>query len=38
LAPEFIRSMNSFARDVGILKSDPPYDQVVAVSLAPLWS
>jgi NitT/TauT family transport system substrate-binding protein len=38
LTPEFIASMNCFARDTGILKGDPLYDQVVAVSLAPLWS
>jgi NitT/TauT family transport system substrate-binding protein len=38
LTAEFIGSMNRFARDMGILKGDPPYEQVVATSLASLWS
>ena len=29
--------MNQFARDVGILQGDPPYEQVVATQFADLW-
>ena len=29
--------MNRFARDVGILKSDVPYEKVVATQFSPLW-
>ena len=29
ISPEFVAAMNRFARDVGILKGDPGYDQVV---------
>jgi hypothetical protein len=29
--------MNQFGRDVGILKGDPAYEDVVATQFAPLW-
>jgi hypothetical protein len=29
--------MNQFARDIGILRSEVPYDRVVATRFAPLW-
>jgi NitT/TauT family transport system substrate-binding protein len=34
---EFVAGMNQFARDIGILRGDIPYDQVVATRFAPLW-
>src|SRR5262245_52260863 len=34
----FVAGMNAFARDVGILRSDVPYEQVVATQFAPLWT
>jgi ABC-type nitrate/sulfonate/bicarbonate transport system substrate-binding protein len=37
ISPEFVAGMNKFARDIGILQGDIPYDQVVAVRFAPLW-
>ena len=30
--------MNQFARDVGILKGDVPYEGVVATQFAHLWT
>ena len=30
ISPEFVAGMNRFARDLGILKGDVPYEQVVA--------
>jgi len=33
----FVDGMNQFARDVGILKEQVAYEQVVAHELAPLW-
>jgi ABC-type nitrate/sulfonate/bicarbonate transport system substrate-binding protein len=37
ITPEFVAGMNRFARDLGILKGDPPYERVVATQFAPLW-
>ncbi len=37
ISPEFVAQMNRFARDLGILAGDIPYDQVVAVQVADLW-
>jgi ABC-type nitrate/sulfonate/bicarbonate transport system substrate-binding protein len=34
----FVAGMNQFARDVGILRGDVPYDQVVATRFSPLWA
>jgi NitT/TauT family transport system substrate-binding protein len=38
LTPEFVAGMNAFARDIGILQGDVPYERVVATQFAPLWS
>ncbi len=37
ISPEFVAGMNAFARDVGILRGDPPYEKVVATQFAALW-
>jgi ABC-type nitrate/sulfonate/bicarbonate transport system substrate-binding protein len=37
ISPEFVASMNEFARDIGILKGEIPYDDVVAARFAGLW-
>lgn len=37
IAPDFVAGMNRFARDVGILKGAPAYEDVVATRFAPLW-
>jgi NitT/TauT family transport system substrate-binding protein len=37
ITPEFVAGMNAFARDIGILKGEVPYEDVVATQLAPLW-
>jgi NitT/TauT family transport system substrate-binding protein len=37
ITPEFVAGMNGFARDIGILKGEVPYERVVATQLAPLW-
>jgi ABC-type nitrate/sulfonate/bicarbonate transport system substrate-binding protein len=34
----FVAGMNQFTRDMGILRGDVPYEQVVATQLAPLWA
>ncbi|MBI3515865.1 MAG: ABC transporter substrate-binding protein [Proteobacteria bacterium] len=34
---DFVAGMSGFARDLGILKADVPYEQVVATQFAPLW-
>jgi ABC-type nitrate/sulfonate/bicarbonate transport system substrate-binding protein len=33
-----VAGMNAFARDVGILKGNPDYHDVVATQFAPLWT
>jgi ABC-type nitrate/sulfonate/bicarbonate transport system substrate-binding protein len=38
VSEEFVRGMNQFARDMGILKGDPPYDRVVAQQFRTLWT
>ena len=38
ISPAFVDGMNQFARDVGILKGQVPYDRVVATSLAKWWA
>jgi ABC-type nitrate/sulfonate/bicarbonate transport system substrate-binding protein len=38
ITPEFVAGMNAFARDIGILKGEVPYERVVATQFAPLWS
>ena len=37
ITPEFVAGMNRFARDVGILKGDVAYQQIVATQFAELW-
>jgi ABC-type nitrate/sulfonate/bicarbonate transport system substrate-binding protein len=37
ITPAFVAGMNRFARDLGILKGDVPYESVVATQFAPLW-
>ncbi len=37
ITPEFVAGMNGFARDLGILRGDVPYEQVVATQFANLW-
>jgi NitT/TauT family transport system substrate-binding protein len=37
LSREFVAGMNRFARDVGILAADVPYEQVVATQFSPIW-
>jgi NitT/TauT family transport system substrate-binding protein len=32
-----VTSMNRFAREIGLLSADVPYDQVVATEFSPLW-
>jgi NitT/TauT family transport system substrate-binding protein len=34
---EFVTAMNRFSRDLGILKGDPHYEEVVATRFAALW-
>jgi len=36
ISPEFVAGMNAFARDLGLLKGDVPYAQVVATQFAAL--
>jgi NitT/TauT family transport system substrate-binding protein len=37
ISPDFVAGMNRFARDLGILTRDVPYEAVAATALAPLW-
>jgi ABC-type nitrate/sulfonate/bicarbonate transport system substrate-binding protein len=37
ISAEFVTGMNQFARDIGILQGDIPYDKVVAGRFAGLW-
>jgi NitT/TauT family transport system substrate-binding protein len=37
ITPEFVAGMNRFARDIGILKGEVPYEHVVAKQFAELW-
>jgi len=37
LSPEFVSGMNRFARDIGILDTDAPYERVVATEFSTLW-
>jgi ABC-type nitrate/sulfonate/bicarbonate transport system substrate-binding protein len=38
ISREFVAGMCQFARDVGILKGQPPYEQVVAAQFATEWA
>ena len=37
ISQEFVSGMNQFARDMGILKGDAPYERVVAQQFRSLW-
>jgi NitT/TauT family transport system substrate-binding protein len=37
ISPAFVKGMNGFARDIGILSGHPSYEQVVATQFAGLW-
>ena len=37
VSPEFVAGMKQFARDVGILDADPPYEAIVATQFSDLW-
>jgi ABC-type nitrate/sulfonate/bicarbonate transport system substrate-binding protein len=37
ITPEFVAGMNDFARRMGILNGDVPYERVVATQFAELW-
>jgi ABC-type nitrate/sulfonate/bicarbonate transport system substrate-binding protein len=37
ISPAFVEGMKQFARDVGILEGDPPYDAIVATQFSGLW-
>jgi ABC-type nitrate/sulfonate/bicarbonate transport system substrate-binding protein len=37
ITPDFVAGMNAFARDLGILTGDVPYERVVASQFASLW-
>jgi NitT/TauT family transport system substrate-binding protein len=37
ISPEFVAGMSQFARDLGILHGEVPYDRVVTTRFAPLW-
>ncbi len=38
ITPAFVAGMNKFARDCGVLKGDPGYEQVVATRFKDLWA
>jgi len=38
ISPAFVDGMNQFARDVGILKAQVPYEQVVATQFSQAWA
>jgi len=37
ISPEFVAGMNAFSRDIGILKGDPSYDEVVSKEARAFW-
>ncbi|MEW6645284.1 MAG: ABC transporter substrate-binding protein [Pseudomonadota bacterium] len=37
ISEKFVSDMNAFARDIGILRGDPAYTDIVAARFAPLW-
>ena len=38
ITPKFVGGMNGFARDLGILDRDVPYDAVVATQFRAFWT
>ena len=37
ISPDFVKGMNAFSRDIGILKGDPSYDEVVSPEARAFW-
>lgn len=37
ISPEFVAGMNAFSRDIGILKGNPSYDEVVSKDARAFW-
>jgi ABC-type nitrate/sulfonate/bicarbonate transport system substrate-binding protein len=37
ISPDFVAGMSQFARDSGILRGEPPYEEVVAAQFSELW-
>jgi NitT/TauT family transport system substrate-binding protein len=37
ISPSFVAGMNQFARDIGILHGEIPYEKVVATRFSALW-
>jgi NitT/TauT family transport system substrate-binding protein len=37
ISPEFVKGMNQFCREVGILEGEPAYEDVVATSVSQYW-
>jgi NitT/TauT family transport system substrate-binding protein len=37
ISPTFVAAMKRYARDVGLLTGDPPYDDIVATGLQTFW-
>jgi len=37
ISPSFVAGMNRFARDIGILQGEIPYEKVVAAQFVELW-
>jgi NitT/TauT family transport system substrate-binding protein len=38
ISRDFVAGMKGFCRDLGILRGDPPYEEIVATRFAPLWN
>jgi len=38
ISPEFVKGMNQFCREVGILEGEPAYEDVVATSVSKFWT
>jgi ABC-type nitrate/sulfonate/bicarbonate transport system substrate-binding protein len=38
ITPEFVSGMNQFSREVGILKGNPSYEDVVASQFSKFWT
>ena len=37
ISPDFVAGMNQFARDIGILRGQVPYERVVAIQFTRIW-
>jgi ABC-type nitrate/sulfonate/bicarbonate transport system substrate-binding protein len=37
ISRDFVAGMNQFSRDMGILKGDVPYEQIVATEVSQFW-